>query len=104
MPAVHRRVRLAVRLDEVERRQSKERAEKSWRQQHAEQLGIELSDESEGEPMPPPAERPCRVPAPESLQWLHACLPELTWVWRKGQLPSCQHPTGRSCLSWCLSA
>ena len=53
MSAVHRRVRLAVRLDEVERRQSKERAEKSWRQQHAEQLGIELSDESEGESRSP---------------------------------------------------
>lgn len=48
LPAVHQRVRLAVRLDELERRQSKSRAEKSWRRQHAEELGIELSDDSEG--------------------------------------------------------
>ncbi|KAL4459000.1 hypothetical protein ABPG75_013865 [Micractinium tetrahymenae] len=47
LPAVHKRVRLAVRLDELERRQSKSKAEKSWRRQHAEQLGIELSDDSE---------------------------------------------------------
>ncbi|KAL4431591.1 hypothetical protein ABPG77_001433 [Micractinium sp. CCAP 211/92] len=49
LPAVHKRVRLAVRLDELERRQSKSRAEKSWRRQHAEELGIELSDDSEDE-------------------------------------------------------
>ncbi|EFN53172.1 hypothetical protein CHLNCDRAFT_25981 [Chlorella variabilis] len=50
LPAVRRRVRLAVRLDALERRQSKDKAERSWRQQHAEQLGIELSEEeSEGE-------------------------------------------------------
>ncbi|KAI7835433.1 hypothetical protein COHA_010662, partial [Chlorella ohadii] len=47
LPAVHARVRLAVRLDELERKQSKAKAEKSWRQTHAEQLGIELSDEDE---------------------------------------------------------
>lgn len=46
LPAVHRRVRLAVRLDELERKASKAKAEKSWRQVHAEQLGIDLSDES----------------------------------------------------------
>ena len=51
LPRAHERVRLAVRLDEVERKQSKERAERTWREQHAEELGIELSDEeaSDGE-------------------------------------------------------
>jgi hypothetical protein len=49
MPEVHRRVRLAVRLDELERRQGKARAEAAWKRQHAEQLGLELSDSEEGE-------------------------------------------------------
>ncbi|PSC76969.1 DEAD-box ATP-dependent RNA helicase 13 [Micractinium conductrix] len=49
LPAVHKRVRLAVRLDELERKQKKSSAEKSWMQQHAEQLGIELSDEESDE-------------------------------------------------------
>ncbi|PRW59446.1 DEAD-box ATP-dependent RNA helicase 13 isoform A [Chlorella sorokiniana] len=47
LPAVHARVRLAVRLDELERKQSKAKADKSWRQTHAEQLGIELSSDDE---------------------------------------------------------
>lgn len=49
LPAAHKRVRLAVRLDEIARRQSKSRADKSWRQQNAEALGIVLSDESGSE-------------------------------------------------------
>ena len=49
MPAVHRRVRLAVRLDEVERTTSKDKADRTWRQQHAEELGIELSDEDDSD-------------------------------------------------------
>lgn len=49
LPAVHKRVRLAVRLDDLERRQSKTKAERSWRRQHAEELGIELSEDSEEE-------------------------------------------------------
>ena len=82
MPTVHRRVRLAVRLDEVERRQSKERADKSWRQQHAEQLGIELSDESEGEWRSPPLRAWPGLP-----QWLRACLPALPgWLLESGAL------------------
>ena len=32
---VHKRVRLAVRLDEVQRSASKEKAELTWRQQNA---------------------------------------------------------------------
>ncbi len=48
MPAAHKRVRLAVRLDDIARKQSKARADTSWRRQNAEALGIVLSDESEG--------------------------------------------------------
>lgn len=48
MPAAHKRVRLAVRLDDISRRQSKQRADASWRRQNAEALGIMLSDEEEG--------------------------------------------------------
>eukprot|EP00887_Chlorella_sp_A99_P006649 scaffold3.g6649.t1 len=49
LPRVRERVRLAVRLDELSRRASKARAERSWRQHHAEELGIVLSEEEEGE-------------------------------------------------------
>lgn len=45
LPAVRKRVRLAVRLDAHERKHSKSCAEAAWRSQHAEELGIELSDE-----------------------------------------------------------
>lgn len=45
MPAVRERVRLALRLDSLERGNSKQRAEKSWKALHAEELGLELSDE-----------------------------------------------------------
>jgi hypothetical protein len=48
MPAAHKRVRLAVRLDDIARRQSKTRADASWRRQNAEALGIMLSDDEGG--------------------------------------------------------
>jgi hypothetical protein len=51
MREARRRVRLAVRLDEVVRRGSKARADVSWRRRAAEEVGIDLSDDSgdEGE-------------------------------------------------------
>lgn len=49
MGAVKERARLAIRLDALERHDSKERAEKSWRKLHAEQLDLVLSDESEAD-------------------------------------------------------
>ena len=49
MSGARERVRLAVKLDSLDRSQSKEKAELSWRRQHAEELGIELSDDSEDE-------------------------------------------------------
>jgi ATP-dependent RNA helicase DDX24/MAK5 len=49
MPGARRRVRLAVRLDELERGVSKERAERSWRQSQAQEIGVLLSDDSGGE-------------------------------------------------------
>lgn len=49
MKGARERVRLAVRLDSLDRSQSKEKAELSWRRQHAEELEIELSDDSEDE-------------------------------------------------------
>ena len=47
MGAARQRVRLAIRLDGLERKIAKERADTSWRRQNAEKLGIELSDDSE---------------------------------------------------------
>ena len=35
---VHERVRLAVRLDEVQRQQSKQKAEQTWRQRTADEV------------------------------------------------------------------
>ena len=49
MAASRERVRLAVKLDAVERKDSKQRADLSWRRLNAEELGIDLSDESEDE-------------------------------------------------------
>ncbi len=49
MPAAHKRVRLAVRLDDLARRQSKSKADASWRRQNAEALGIVLSDDDDDE-------------------------------------------------------
>ncbi|DBB02933.1 TPA: hypothetical protein ACH3X1_013532 [Trebouxia sp. C0004] len=40
MPAVHKKVRLAIRLDEVQRIQTKEKAEQSWRQRSADEVPL----------------------------------------------------------------
>jgi len=45
MGAAKKRVRLAVRIDDVMRRKKKESAETSWRKRNAEEMGIMLSDE-----------------------------------------------------------
>lgn len=37
---VHKRVRLAIRLDEVQRQQTKEKAEHSWRQRSADEASL----------------------------------------------------------------
>jgi len=37
---VHKRVRLAIRLDEVQRIQTKEKAEQSWRQRTADEVPL----------------------------------------------------------------
>ncbi len=41
---VHRRVKLAIKLDELLRTERKQKAEKSWAHANAEALGIDLSD------------------------------------------------------------
>jgi ATP-dependent RNA helicase DDX24/MAK5 len=56
MPAVRRRVRLAVRLDEALRGRSKAAAEQGWRVRTAEAAGIELSDDEAAAPAGAPAE------------------------------------------------
>ena len=43
-----RRVRLAVRADQLSRRSNRDAAERAWRRRQAEELGIELSDDEEG--------------------------------------------------------
>lgn len=40
---VHQRVRLAIRLDEVQRQQTKEKAESSWRQRTADEVHSRLT-------------------------------------------------------------
>ena len=40
---VHKRVRLAIRLDEVQRIQTKEKAEQSWRQRAADEVPLSNS-------------------------------------------------------------
>lgn len=47
MGAAKKRVRLAVRIDDVMRRKKKESAETSWRKRNAEEMGIMLSDEDD---------------------------------------------------------
>lgn len=47
MEECRKRVALAVRYDSLTRKDSKSKADKSWKQLHAEQLGIVLSDEEE---------------------------------------------------------
>lgn len=47
MPAVKKRVALAVQLDKLQRVESKAKAEKTWKQQHAEALDIILSSDEE---------------------------------------------------------
>jgi ATP-dependent RNA helicase DDX24/MAK5 len=49
MAGSRERVRLAVKLDSLDRKLSKERADFSWRKQNAEEIGIVLSDDSEDE-------------------------------------------------------
>ena len=48
MPAIHKRVRLAVRLDGLVRTKSKAAAELAWKRQHAEEVGIILSEDEGG--------------------------------------------------------
>ncbi|GLI61466.1 hypothetical protein VaNZ11_003859, partial [Volvox africanus] len=47
MPQVRARVRLAIRLDEIERKERKLRAEDTWRRTNAKALGLDV-DEDEG--------------------------------------------------------
>lgn len=47
MSECRERVRLAVKYDSITRKETKSKAEKSWRRINAEQVGIVLSDESE---------------------------------------------------------
>ncbi|KAG7669560.1 hypothetical protein Ndes2526B_g05899 [Nannochloris sp. 'desiccata'] len=49
MSGARERVRLAVKLDSLDRKLSKERADFSWRKQNAEEIGIVLSDDSDDE-------------------------------------------------------
>jgi len=49
MSGARERVRLAVKLDSLDRKLSKERADFSWRKQNAEEIGIILSDDSDDE-------------------------------------------------------
>jgi ATP-dependent RNA helicase DDX24/MAK5 len=49
MAGSRERVRLAVKLDSLDRKLSKERADFSWRKQNAEEIGIVLSDDSDDE-------------------------------------------------------
>ena len=41
---VHKRVRLAVRLDEVQRQQTKEKAEQTWRKRTADEVSANALD------------------------------------------------------------
>lgn len=47
LPAVRKRVRLAVRLDALDRSRTKASKDAAWRQRTAEELGIELSSDEE---------------------------------------------------------
>ena len=38
---VHKRVRLAIRLDEVQRQQTKEKAEHTWRKRSADEVSLQ---------------------------------------------------------------
>ncbi|KAK9811744.1 hypothetical protein WJX72_009411 [[Myrmecia] bisecta] len=49
LPAVHKRVRLAVRIDEMVHEQNKAAVDLSWKQRHAEELGIILSDDEDSD-------------------------------------------------------
>jgi len=68
MPAVRRRVRLAVRLDEALRGRSKAAAEAGWRVRTAEAAGIELSDDEADAPAGAPAGAPADARAAAALQ------------------------------------
>jgi len=68
MPAVRRRVRLAVRLDEALRGRSKAAAEAGWRVRTAEAAGIELSDDAAAAPAGAPAGAPADARAAAALQ------------------------------------
>ncbi|GFR48029.1 hypothetical protein Agub_g9861, partial [Astrephomene gubernaculifera] len=48
MPQVRARVRLAMRLDDIERKERKNRAEDSWRRSNAKALGLDVSDDEQG--------------------------------------------------------
>ena len=45
MAECRRRVRLAVRADQLSRSSNRDAAERAWRRRQAEELGIELSDD-----------------------------------------------------------
>ncbi len=45
MAECRRRVRLAVRADQLSRRSNRDAAERAWRRRQAQELGIELSDD-----------------------------------------------------------
>ncbi|GIL99897.1 hypothetical protein Vretimale_4959, partial [Volvox reticuliferus] len=45
MPQVRARVRLAIRLDEIERKERKQRAEDTWRRSNAKALGLDVDDD-----------------------------------------------------------
>lgn len=45
LPEIHRRVSLAVSIDSIERGEKKAKADISWKRLHAEELGIDLSED-----------------------------------------------------------